>query len=146
MPTLFTQLVIGCRRKLVIYSWRDGEAQDVKVCTCLEFVFLIGYRYYLQEASLAHSPRAMAFFDHDIICLGYSPTEYAVFALEKLTVTEIVTPAQATTALTGMGAFSGLSGYMTLGLGAKPKPGILRLSETEVVIVKDSKDTISFFT
>ena len=109
-------------------------------------VFLIGCRYYLQEAPLAHSPRAMAFFDHDIICLGYSPTEYAVFTLEKLTATEIVTPAQATTALTGMGAFSGLSGYMTLGLGTKPKPGILRLGETEVVIVKDSKDTVSFLT
>lgn len=108
--------------------------------------YLIGSEYHLQEAPLAHSPRAMTFFDHDIICLGYSPTEYAVFALEKLTVTEIVTPAQATTTITGMGAFSGLSGYMTLGLGAKPKPGILRLSETEVVIVKDSKDAISFFT
>lgn len=81
----------------------------------------------------------MSFFDHDTICLGYSPTDYAVFSLEKLTASEIVTPAQATTTMTGMGAFSGLSGYMTLGLGAKPKPGILRLSESEVVIAKDSK-------
>ena len=31
IPTLFTQLVVGCRRKIVIYSWRDGEAQDVIV-------------------------------------------------------------------------------------------------------------------
>jgi Vam6/Vps39-like protein vacuolar protein sorting-associated protein 39 len=31
IPTLFTQLVVGCRRRIVIYSWRDGEAQDVKV-------------------------------------------------------------------------------------------------------------------
>lgn len=86
----------------------------------------------------------MAFFDHDTICLGYSPTDYAVFSLEKLTATEIVTPAQATTTMAGMGAFSGLSGYMTLGLGAKPKPGILRLSESEVVVVKDSKDVNSY--
>lgn len=93
---------------------------------------------------MAHSPRAMAFFDHDTICLGYSPTDYAVFSLEKLTATEIVTPAQATTTMAGMGAFSGLSGYMTLGLGAKPKPGILRLSESEVVVAKDSKDVISY--
>jgi hypothetical protein len=35
IPTLFTQLVVGCRRKVVIYSWRDGEAQDVKVCHSL---------------------------------------------------------------------------------------------------------------
>jgi hypothetical protein len=31
IPTLVTQLLVGCRRKVVLYSWRDGEAQDVKV-------------------------------------------------------------------------------------------------------------------
>lgn len=30
-PTVVSQLVIGCRRKIVIYTWKDGEAQDVKV-------------------------------------------------------------------------------------------------------------------
>ena len=31
VPTLVTYLVIGSQRKLLIYSWRDGEAQDIKV-------------------------------------------------------------------------------------------------------------------
>lgn len=31
IPTLTTQLLVGCRRKVVIYSWKDGEPQDVKV-------------------------------------------------------------------------------------------------------------------
>ena len=31
IPTLLTQLAVGCRRKIVIYSWRDGEAQDMRV-------------------------------------------------------------------------------------------------------------------
>lgn len=31
LPTTITQLVIGCRRKVVIYSWKDGEAQEIKV-------------------------------------------------------------------------------------------------------------------
>lgn len=31
IPTQVTQLLIGCRRKVVIYSWRDGEPQDPKV-------------------------------------------------------------------------------------------------------------------
>lgn len=31
IPTVVTQLLIGCRRKVVIYSWKDGEAQDPKV-------------------------------------------------------------------------------------------------------------------
>ena len=38
IPTLITQLVIGCRRRVVIYSWRDGDAQDTKVCTALAIV------------------------------------------------------------------------------------------------------------
>lgn len=31
IPSIVTQLLIGCRRKVVIYSWKDGEAQEVKV-------------------------------------------------------------------------------------------------------------------
>ncbi len=31
IPTLITYLVVGCRRKVVIYTWKDGEAQEVKV-------------------------------------------------------------------------------------------------------------------
>ena len=32
IPTLVTQLLVGCRRKVVLYSWKDGEPQEVKVC------------------------------------------------------------------------------------------------------------------
>lgn len=31
IPTVLTQLMVGCRRKVVIYTWKDGEAQEVKV-------------------------------------------------------------------------------------------------------------------
>ena len=31
VPTVITCLVVGCQRKLVVYSWKDGEAQDIKV-------------------------------------------------------------------------------------------------------------------
>lgn len=31
IPVVVTYLAVGCRRKLVVYSWRDGEAQDVLV-------------------------------------------------------------------------------------------------------------------
>ena len=31
IPTLVTQLLVGCRRKVVLYSWKDGEPQEVKV-------------------------------------------------------------------------------------------------------------------
>lgn len=39
----------------------------------------------------------------------------------------------------GMGALSGLGGYMTLGLGAKAKPSILKVNEGEVLIPRDSE-------
>ena len=31
IPSLITLLLVGCRRKAVVYSWKDGEPQDVKV-------------------------------------------------------------------------------------------------------------------
>ena len=31
IPTMMTTLVVGCRRRVVVYSWKDGEAQEVKV-------------------------------------------------------------------------------------------------------------------
>jgi hypothetical protein len=31
VPTVITYLVVGCQRKLVVYAWKDGEAQDIKV-------------------------------------------------------------------------------------------------------------------
>ena len=31
VPTVVTYLIVGCQRRLVVYSWKDGEAQDIKV-------------------------------------------------------------------------------------------------------------------
>ena len=39
----------------------------------------------------------------------------------------------------GMGALSGLGGYMTLGLGAKAKPNVINVNDDEALISKDSK-------
>ncbi|KAG6810469.1 hypothetical protein H0H92_011733 [Tricholoma furcatifolium] len=118
IPMLVTQLIVGCRRKVVIYSWRDGEAQEPK------------------EAPLPHSARIISFLDHNTACFAYSPTDYAMFTISTMTAVEIVIPLP-TTASTG--AFSGLTGYMTLGLGAKPKPASVRISEKEALIGKDGE-------
>ena len=40
VPTVVTNLIVGCRRKLVIYSWKDGEAQEVKVCMEYTLVYV----------------------------------------------------------------------------------------------------------
>ena len=71
------------------------------------------------------------------IAFAYSLTEHATFSLKTLTTVEITLPTTTTT--TGMGAFSGLTGYMTLGLGAKAKPSLLTIKESEVLVAKDSK-------
>lgn len=34
-PTVFTRLLVGCRRKAVLYSWKDGEPQNAKVRICV---------------------------------------------------------------------------------------------------------------
>ncbi|KAI0041201.1 hypothetical protein FA95DRAFT_1611206 [Auriscalpium vulgare] len=125
VPSVVTDLVVGCRRKLVIYSWKDGEPQDVK------------------EAALPHSARTIAFLTNDIVSLSYSPTEHILFSLESLTATEIATPPVASVSAVaisnmGMGALSGLGGYMTLGLGAKAKPCVTNVSSSEVLIAKDN--------
>lgn len=136
IPTLVTQLVIGCRRKAVIYTWKDGDAQEVKVSSLTCCIF-DGLRRVQKEAPLPHSARSMSFFDNDTVCFAYSPTEYAVFSIPTLSATDISTPLPTTTTNTAMGAFSGFTGYMTLGLGAKPKPGVVQINETEVLILKD---------
>lgn len=33
IPSIITHLAVGCRKKIVIFSWRDGEAQGAKVST-----------------------------------------------------------------------------------------------------------------
>ncbi|GLB44890.1 putative rab guanyl-nucleotide exchange factor [Lyophyllum shimeji] len=126
IPTVVTQLLVGCRRKVVIYSWRDGEPQEAK------------------EAPLPHSARVISFLDHDTACFAYSPTDYAMFSIPNMTATDISTPLPVATSAGGsaMGALTGLTGYMTLGLGAKAKPACVRISETEALIAKDSEGLI----
>ncbi|KAG6333670.1 hypothetical protein ID866_5413 [Astraeus odoratus] len=87
----------------------------------------------LKEAVLPHSPRIIAFLDHDNACFAYSPTDYAVFSINKHTSVEVTLPALPTAS---MGAFSGLGNY--IGLGAKAKPNLVRLSDKEVLVVRDN--------
>ncbi|RXW25536.1 hypothetical protein EST38_g333 [Candolleomyces aberdarensis] len=56
-----------------------------------------------------------------------------------MTAVEISTPLPTTASVGAMGAFSGLTGYMTLGLMAKPKPMAAQTGESEVLITKDTQ-------
>ena len=67
--------------------------------------------------------------------MAYTATDYAIFSIPTMTATDITLPLPTATSA---GAFSGLAGYMTLGLGAKAKPGVIQISDSEVLISKDS--------
>ncbi|KAF7795997.1 hypothetical protein EIP86_007166 [Pleurotus ostreatoroseus] len=136
VPVVVTYLAIGCKRKMVIYSWRDGEPQEAEVHFIpLETAYMLIYK---QETALTHSPRYMVFLNAETICFGYMPVDYALYSLKTRAVTEITVPAHAgvSTSGMGMGALSGLGGY--IGLGAKPKPCVVRVNDGEALIAKDN--------
>jgi Vam6/Vps39-like protein vacuolar protein sorting-associated protein 39 len=60
-----------------------------------------------------------------------------------MSATDISIPLPVTASTTAMGALTGLTGYMTLGLGAKPlKPPVVTVNESETLIAKDSESCI----
>ncbi|KAJ3537551.1 hypothetical protein NM688_g6671 [Phlebia brevispora] len=120
VPVVVTYLAVGCRRKIVVYSWKDGEPEEPL------------------EVSLPHSPRSMVFLNADTICFGYLPVDYALYSLKTRTTIEITLPthASAVSSTMGMGALSGLGGY--IGLGTKPKPCVIRINEGEALIAKEN--------
>ena len=57
IPTVVTLLLVGCRRKTVIYSWRDGEPQEVRVC--------LFHQMYLSHFCLASFRKHLCRTPHD---------------------------------------------------------------------------------
>ncbi|KAG8887443.1 Vacuolar morphogenesis protein 6 [Tulasnella sp. 332] len=131
VPSVITYLAVGCRKKIVIYTWKDGQSQDVK------------------ELALPHSPRSIVFATPNVLVLSYTAADHVVLKLPVMSVTELAMPVPPPAGSAGLGAMSkgalsGLSGYMTLGLGAKAKPAVFRVSDDgEFAVRKD--DTTAFF-
>lgn len=145
-PLLLPDLRLDVKGRL---CYIHGETENHRKCKLARFISKVWKVHKLtficsQDWILPHSPRAMSFVNREVICFGYSPTEYASFSLNTLATTELTAPVSPTTSGTGisnisMGAFSGLSGYMTLGLGAKAKPCVVSVNESEALVAKDSK-------
>ncbi|KAI0267682.1 hypothetical protein BC834DRAFT_923439 [Gloeopeniophorella convolvens] len=121
VPTVLTYLVAGCQRRLVVYSWKDGEAQDIK------------------EAQLPHSARTITFVTSDVVCLAYE-ADHILFSLDSMSTIDIASAPTTgkSGAGMGMGALTGLGGYMTLGLGTKLKPCVTNVGDSEVLMAKDN--------
>ena len=60
-----------------------------------------------------------------------------MFSIPTMTAADIVIPLPTTGSSTTMNAITGLTGYMTLGLGAKAKPAVVQTAESELLMAKD---------
>ena len=120
---------------LFVESWRTSGSQGLFLNLCLP-TFEI---HWFQEAPLPHSARVIVFLNQDTACFAYSPTEYAIFSIPTMSAVEIVTPLPLTGSGTAMNALTGLTGYMTLGRGAKLKPTVVQVADSEVLLGKDSE-------
>ncbi|KAH9945272.1 uncharacterized protein BXZ73DRAFT_86791 [Epithele typhae] len=126
VPSVVTKLAVGCKRKIVIYSWRDGEPQEAQ-----------------EIVALAHSPRAIAFVNGETLCWGHTPSDYCLTSLKTSITIDVTTPIPTGTSGSSIGgmsrtALTGLGGYMTLGLGAKAKPNVINVRDDEALIAKDN--------
>lgn len=77
-----------------------------------------------------------------MLVLGYGPTDHAIVYLNTMSVAELnLSPANNSNAglgmaKVGMGALSGLGGYMGLGTKAN-KPSVIQLEDGETLVTKE---------
>lgn len=95
-----------------------------------------------QEAHLPHSARTIAFLNSEVICLAYE-ADHVLFSLDTMSTIEIASAPATIKSVAGignvgMGALSGLGGYMTLGLGSKLRPCVTNVGDAQVLVAKDS--------
>ncbi|KAH7097488.1 hypothetical protein BKA62DRAFT_716172 [Auriculariales sp. MPI-PUGE-AT-0066] len=129
--SVVTHLMVGCQKKVVLYTWKDGEPQETK------------------EWSLPHSPRAIAFVSPRQAYMAYTAADIVLFNLDTNSITPVEFPAaQNASSLPanmanmanniGMSAaLTGFGNFVTLGLGAKAKPSLVKVGESEVLITRD---------
>jgi hypothetical protein len=120
---------------LFVERWRASRSQGLFLILHLS-TFEIQWP---QEAPLPHSARAIVFWNVDTACFAYSPTEYAIFSIPTMSAVEIVTPLPLSGPGTAMNALTGLTGYMTLGRGAKAKPTVVQVAGSEILLGKDGE-------
>lgn len=135
-PELVTLLVVGLKRRVVLYSWTDGSAASSPT-----------------PLTLPHSPRSIAVLSATRAIVSYSSTHQALVGLDPLTLELPELPAVPdSTDAEGsaakedearpvgmMSGLAGVGGYMGGLVGAgKGKATILRVAEGEALVVRDS--------
>lgn len=131
-----TLLVVGLKRRLVVYSWTDGSA----ALTPAPLV-------------LPHSPRSIAILSPSRAIVSYSSSHQALVSLDPLALELPELPAAADAdgaqgpggkeedgrPVSMMSGLAGVGGYMGGLVGAgKGKAAALRISEGEALVLRDS--------
>lgn len=134
-PELVTLLVVGLKRRLMLYSWTDGSASPSPT-----------------SLVLPHSPRSVAILSSTRAIVSFSSTHQALVNLEPLALELPELPAVPDPAGAGglagkeeeirpagmMSGLAGVSGYMGGLVGAgKGKAAVLRVAEGEGLVVRD---------
>jgi hypothetical protein len=134
-PELVTLLVVGLKRRLMLYSWTDGSASPSPT-----------------PLTLPHSPRSIAVLSPTRVIISYSSTHQALVSLDPLALELQELPAvpdpTGTEGSAGkeddarpvgmMSGLAGVGGYMGGLVGAgKGKAAVLRVAEGEALVVRD---------
>jgi Vam6/Vps39-like protein vacuolar protein sorting-associated protein 39 len=136
-PSVITRLVIGCKRRVVVYTWVDGEAQETKVS--LRVACEPGPHTCVKEVPLQHSPRAVAFFGPNAACLAYPANDYGILNILSMSATDIMFPAPTTTSVVAMGGRGMGMGALTGLFSAKVKPTAVSVNDREVLIIREGQ-------
>lgn len=145
VPTLCTTVVVGCKRRLVIFRWRDSEWIEP------------------QELALPHQARSITFPTPSSVILGYSTSSYGIVTLpatsskDLATLAELPVPTLAASAATlpaqakesgsglglpGLDRLGGLAmkttGYMGIGgIGRVARNDVLSVGGGETLVVRE---------
>lgn len=136
-PSVITRLVIGCKRRAVVYTWVDGEAQEPKVGR--RITRRSNPDACAKEVPLQHSPRAVAFFGPNAACLAYPANDYGILNIISMAAVDVVFPTPATTSVVAIGGRSMGMGALTGLFSARAKPMALSVNDREVLIIREGQ-------
>ena len=86
IPAVVTTLAVGCKRRCLLFSWRDSQWQEPKVCLAsqpLSETFASSHSV-KQEVALPHQIRSLTFPAPSTLILGFSTSSYGKVALPSI--------------------------------------------------------------
>lgn len=131
-PSMRTHLVVGIKKRLLLFSWADGALMPSP-----------------DPLVLPHTPRSIAFVSSDRVVVAYSSNEQVLAGLGPLRLigSDLLQgrepPEKPQSVVSGglgglTAGLGGMGGYMGLGSLSKGKANVIRVGEDEVLVARDS--------